>query len=800
MRSLELVRYNATTGKFELGEEALAVLRKTRGPVGVVAVAGRARQGKSYILNQLLGTSGGFTVGPTHRPCTKGLWMWSAPVERTAPDGSKYSLVLLDTEGIDAYDQVSKQIYFALNSLLNLISPEIPPLPLFFLFFLTLPFSLNSSSSSVYTLQTGQYSTQIFSLAVLLSSLFIYNQMGGIDEAALDRLSLVTEMTKHIRVKASDGASADPSELAAFTPSFIWLLRDFYLKLEEDGHTVTPRDYLESALQALPGNTASIQSKNNIRESIKALFPNRDCFTLVRPVNDEDALANLDTLNSSQLRPEFRQGLAHLTRMTFQKAMPKRLGTQILTGPSLAGLAEAYVSAINAGAVPTIATAWQGVAEAESRRAADAAEAAYAASFPADVSADDVALESAHQSAMLEAQQVFDGIALGDESVRKANERRWKDACNSRYRELREKKLATAALACEKAINEATTKLAAIVRREGATMEDLHREATAFKERYAASNECSGPDKWPRLAAFMQDVYGNAQRDLAAKVAERQRAEAQQAKHAAETAQAAVQQAAARATAAEASVAGLQARVADLERQLNKANTDLAAQRQAAAAASAQLSQLSASVQSRDAERAAIAAQLTAAQQQVAALQQEVAVERSKNEGLQREAQQAAAGSNQRWASEKSRMEAQLETVILARDAAEAARAAAEAGRNTTEQEAEALRREIVRLQGEIASLQAAAAVAAAGPIGAGASVEDEDMFFNTEAEPVDEIPAVTAPAAPAAVSIPDTSKMSINDMKQWLTDHGHEGRVWEMSKAKAKKNDWVTFINSLGP
>ena len=55
-------------------------------------------------------------------------------------------------------------------------------------------------------LQTGQYSTQIFSLAVLLSSLFVYNQMGGIDEAALDRLSLVTEMTKHIRVKAGSSS------------------------------------------------------------------------------------------------------------------------------------------------------------------------------------------------------------------------------------------------------------------------------------------------------------------------------------------------------------------------------------------------------------------------------------------------------------------------------------------------------------------------------------------------------------------------------------------------------------------
>ena len=31
----------------------------------------------------------------------------------------------------------------------------------------------------------------------------------------------------------------------------------------------------------------------------------------------------------------------------------------MLSGPMLAGLAEAYVDAINHGAVPTIATAWQ---------------------------------------------------------------------------------------------------------------------------------------------------------------------------------------------------------------------------------------------------------------------------------------------------------------------------------------------------------------------------------------------------------------------------------------------------------
>nr|GMC89973.1 guanylate-binding protein 1-like [Ipomoea batatas] len=200
-------------GKFQIDPEALAVLQLVKEPVGVVAVCGRARQGKSYILNQLLGRSSGFHVASTHRPCTKGLWLWSAPVRRTALDGTEYNLLLLDTEGIDAYDQ------------------------------------------------TGTYSMQIFSLAVLLSSMFIYNQMGGIDEVALDRLSLVTEMSKHIRVRASGGGSSI-SELGQFAPTFIWLLRDFYLELTEDNRKITPRDYLELALSPVVGREKDVVDKN----------------------------------------------------------------------------------------------------------------------------------------------------------------------------------------------------------------------------------------------------------------------------------------------------------------------------------------------------------------------------------------------------------------------------------------------------------------------------------------------------------------------------------------------------------
>ena len=60
-------------------------------------MCGRARQGKSYILNRIAeraagaqpGAGGGFTVAATQKPCTKGIWLWSKPVARKAADGSR---------------------------------------------------------------------------------------------------------------------------------------------------------------------------------------------------------------------------------------------------------------------------------------------------------------------------------------------------------------------------------------------------------------------------------------------------------------------------------------------------------------------------------------------------------------------------------------------------------------------------------------------------------------------------------------------------------------------------------------
>ena len=64
--------FDHATNTFTLTEQAKDLLRKIEGPIGIIAVAGMYRTGKSYLLNRmLLNRSDGFGVGPTINPCTK---------------------------------------------------------------------------------------------------------------------------------------------------------------------------------------------------------------------------------------------------------------------------------------------------------------------------------------------------------------------------------------------------------------------------------------------------------------------------------------------------------------------------------------------------------------------------------------------------------------------------------------------------------------------------------------------------------------------------------------------------------
>ena len=51
--------------------------------------------------------------------------------------------------------------------------------------------------------EDNNHDMRVFSLALLLSSTFIYNSVGNIDEGALQSLNLLVGLTKNIQVKAA---------------------------------------------------------------------------------------------------------------------------------------------------------------------------------------------------------------------------------------------------------------------------------------------------------------------------------------------------------------------------------------------------------------------------------------------------------------------------------------------------------------------------------------------------------------------------------------------------------------------
>ena len=62
--------------KLEIVEENVRHLHHIKTAVAVVAVVGKFHSGKSFLLNQLMGKTEGFGIGPYVRPQTMGIWMW----------------------------------------------------------------------------------------------------------------------------------------------------------------------------------------------------------------------------------------------------------------------------------------------------------------------------------------------------------------------------------------------------------------------------------------------------------------------------------------------------------------------------------------------------------------------------------------------------------------------------------------------------------------------------------------------------------------------------------------------------
>lgn len=204
----------------------------------------------------------------------------------------------------------------------------------------------------------------------------------------------------HAHAGDNNGVAAAAGQVD-FSPAFIWLLRDFQLRLEANGKPISPAEYLEEALLPIKATgAADIANKNQVglparrcvcqgrvaidrrrracaqqcvalpltkqraagvcassvaaqpsqhdsaschaqpgpaaaelrlqlagkdcevgavcccrvlqmRQTIKAVFPDRDVAVMVRPALTEADLQKLDSLPNASLRPEFRKVRPH---------------------------------------------------------------------------------------------------------------------------------------------------------------------------------------------------------------------------------------------------------------------------------------------------------------------------------------------------------------------------------------------------------------------------------------------------------------------------------------------------------
>ena len=149
--------------------------------------------------------------------------MWGQPIRSQSENGQPLTLLIIDTEGLGALDE------------------------------------------------DQTHDCKIFSLAILLSTCFVYNSVGSIDENAIQSLNMVLNLTDHIS-KISRGDSASQSEL----PNFVWVVRDFSLQLiDEKGNNITAKEYLENALAQHKGTSKETEEKNKIRKFISESFGTR---------------------------------------------------------------------------------------------------------------------------------------------------------------------------------------------------------------------------------------------------------------------------------------------------------------------------------------------------------------------------------------------------------------------------------------------------------------------------------------------------------------------------------------------
>ena len=88
-------------GELTLNDDGLSFLKQIQGNLAICVCVGPYRQGKSFLLNQILKKkTNGFDIGHKDDPCTYGVWIHEHPVKIKDQSGNESTIILMDTEAI----------------------------------------------------------------------------------------------------------------------------------------------------------------------------------------------------------------------------------------------------------------------------------------------------------------------------------------------------------------------------------------------------------------------------------------------------------------------------------------------------------------------------------------------------------------------------------------------------------------------------------------------------------------------------------------------------------------------------
>ncbi len=217
--------------------------------------------------------------------------------------------------------------------------------------------------SSKKTEAKSKHDLQMFALAVLCSSVFIYNTKNVIDASALDGLQLTSQIATEFmggkdnnpndnKTNENNPNDSNPNEnnpnkdspnddipnvyhLPDHFPILVWAIRDFNLELEVPGNEdPSSDDYMEHLLQ------------DGECKVIRDHFDDRKCFAFPPPVSNMRKMKDLGDFREDELDEDFLEETKKLLKYIKEEAKPKKIHGKGINGKSFSELLKSLTKSI----------------------------------------------------------------------------------------------------------------------------------------------------------------------------------------------------------------------------------------------------------------------------------------------------------------------------------------------------------------------------------------------------------------------------------------------------------------------